>query len=918
MRDGGLSVVAVEGEAGIGKTRLVAEALDHFGGFEIVRGAGDEFERDRPFAPFVAALGLDARSPDPDRAAIGGLISRAAPGRVPGLPGSVAEVRYLVVDALAELLATRAREHPLALVLEDLHWADTSTLIAVRAIVRRLTGLPALVVLTMRPEYAQRPELDLLLARLEPLVEHVRLEPLSDPDVATLVALLAGGEPGPHLLRLVHGASGNPLFIGELVAQLDDEQRLSHEHRVVDVDSAELPQTFPRTVLRRVASLSPGSAAMLRVAAVLGSHFTLDDLVALSERPTAEVAAAVREALLAAILRGDGSELEFRHALVRLAVYEDIPPPLRAGLHRAAGRVLAARRAAPARIAFHFEAAATPADDNAIDWLVRAADSARSNAPEAAADLLGRAATIAGPGHPRLVEIETALTEALLGSGRNARRAEEIARRHLGHAPPDLRDTLWRNLATALILQNRPAEAIEVLETAASGASNDTERARFEVEVALAALLAGDNRGAATAAARAEAMGRAAGDPAAVAIALVVRGRAVSSDLAFDEALRLCHEGVEAAATDPSGLAARVHPQFFEGLVLHDADRLDDLEQSIALGLARCEQQGAVWPRPLYHALAAFGHYRAGALADAETSAEASLVAADESGMMLATLWAHSLLALVALHRGDLDRAGEAVTAAQAAQAETNTLLGADLLVVADARLRVSRGDTDGALALLALAWEAVGARELRAMQLVFAPELLPLALAAGRADLAGEVVDTLARAASATTLPSHVGAARWARGLAAGDSDELLDAVEAYRSSPRVLERAAVTVDAALALHAVGRRAEAIALADETLDTYRALGAEGDATAAYRCLRPVLPRGRRPPATHRPVSGWESLTPTERAVAECVAAGATNKEVSERLGMSPRTVETHLSRIYAKLAVSSRVKLAVEAGKRR
>jgi DNA-binding CsgD family transcriptional regulator len=914
-RDGDLAIVVVEGEAGIGKSRLVAEALAGAGGFTILRGAGDELEHDRPFAPLVSALDLDVASPDADAAAIGALLAHHAPRQVPGLASSVAELRYLVVDGIAELLERRAGDAPVALVLEDLHWADTSTLLAVRAIARRLVGMPALLVLTVRPERAQQPEFERLLGTLG-TAEHLHLAPLDDDAVTTLVALLVGGAPGPNLRRLTLGATGNPLFIGELVEALRDEDRLSVDDRTVEAAGTELPQTFPRTVLRRVASLAPETASVLRIAAVLGSRFTIDDLGAVSQRSAADLVASVEEAMLAAVLRSGPEELEFRHDLVRRAIYEDLAPPVRAALHRAAGRALAGRRAPAARVAFHFEAAGGPGDDESVEWLVRAADSAYTNAPDSAADLLERAAAIAGPSHARFPDVETALCNALVTSGRDVAKAEEIARRHLPHARADLCDSLRRSLATALILQGRPDEAVAVLEEAAHAATDDVERARFDVEVALACLMAGDMPRAAVAASRAETTGRAAGDPVSTAVALVVRGRVASTALDFDEAVRLCRRGVEVAATDTSGMAARAHPQFFEGLVLHDADRLDDVARAVELGLMRCKQHGAVWPMPLYHALAAFGRYRAGGLDECETAAEACLVAADESGSDLATMWAHSLLALAALHRGDVGRAQRSIVAAGEARERANSLLGADLMVLADARLKARRGDVDGARELLGIAWSVVTARELWPMQVVLAVDLVGCALATSRADLAREVADALERVAATTGLPAHVGTARWVHGLVAGDVDALVAAVDAYEGSPRLLERAAVGVDAALALHVAGRRDEAVALADSVLARYDTLGAEGDAAIAYRRLRPVLPRSRRAPVVRRPVTGWESLTPTERAVADRVAAGDPNRLVAETLGISPRTVETHLSRVYAKLGVTSRVQLAVEAAR--
>jgi len=143
-----------------------------------------------------------------------------------------------------------------------------------------------------------------------------------------------------------------------------------------------------------------------------------------------------------------------------------------------------------------------------------------------------------------------------------------------------------------------------------------------------------------------------------------------------------------------------------------------------------------------------------------------------------------------------------------------------------------------------------------------------------------------------------------------------LVESVVAYRQGPRPVERARACEDAASALSGVGRREEAATLLGEAIEVYQRVGALMDLTRAEAALRSLgIRRGRRG-ARRRPSTGWASLTPTEVEVVRLVTEGLTNAEVGRRLFISRRTVETHLSHVFGKLGVSSRVQLAAQASR--
>ncbi|MGH3824329.1 MAG: AAA family ATPase [Pseudonocardiaceae bacterium] len=162
----------VQGEAGIGKTRQLAEIMAHAAGqgCQVRLGSTDELAQDRPLGPLIEAFGLRADSTDPDRAEIGRLISTDAPL----LQAPVVDLGFRVIDSAVALLERLSAATPVVVAFEDLHWADPATLRAVRVIGRALPRLPVLLIVTVRP-FPERPE----LARvIEELVSHgaARLE----------------------------------------------------------------------------------------------------------------------------------------------------------------------------------------------------------------------------------------------------------------------------------------------------------------------------------------------------------------------------------------------------------------------------------------------------------------------------------------------------------------------------------------------------------------------------------------------------------------------------------------------------------------------------------------------------------------------------------------------------------------------
>ena len=195
---GRMSVLVIEGEAGIGKTRLVQSIVEDAWrrGLFVLSGHVHPFERTRPFGVVAAALELHALSSDPRRAAIGALLSGTGPAQSAG-----DGVQYRIVEEIVDLVETASAERPVLFVAEDVHWADSASLLAISSVARRLPLSALLVVVTARsaPLSAEAARLidDLSAAG----ARNVRLEPLTSGDVAALARHALGEAPGPGLTR---------------------------------------------------------------------------------------------------------------------------------------------------------------------------------------------------------------------------------------------------------------------------------------------------------------------------------------------------------------------------------------------------------------------------------------------------------------------------------------------------------------------------------------------------------------------------------------------------------------------------------------------------------------------------------------------------------------------------------------------
>ena len=908
--EGRASVLVIEGEAGIGKTRLVqAIAADaRSRGGAVFCGQAHPFERTRPFGVVAAALGLSLRSPDPRRAAVGALLA----GQDAGTPARAGGgVQYRVVEEIVDLVEAACAERPVLLVAEDIHWADSASLLAILSVARQLPLAALLVVVTARPSPLPAEVARLLDDLSAGGARTVELQPLTSGEVAVLAGRVLGASPGPALAGMLARA-GNPLWAVALLRSLADEGLLARAGDSVEATTAELPASLGELVVRRLRYLPAATLELLQVTAVLGDAVSLRDVAAVAGRAPAEVVGQLAGAFDARLLDEAGGRVVFRHQLVHDAIYRHLPPPARRLLHREAAVALMAAGADRLDVADHLMLGAERGDEQAVAWLRDAARQAQARAPLVAVELLRRAEALLPGGHRDADLVSAEVVRALLRAGKvaeaSARAEAVLARAHAAEVDTPLRVAL----VAALALQNRAAELITVTQAALAGPARlaPSDQVLMLAQQSWALVYTGDPGAGESAASRALVIAEQAGDLAMTVWALTALLVAAGRQGRYGEALDCARRAAALAAGSPDTRALPLQPKFFLGLALFDCDLVNEARAAYREALDDEFSSGLFLSETLTNdAQAAFA---LGQWQDAVPGLIAGGQAAQDKGNQILVAQSLAYRVIIATATGDHRAASELAAGITSTLEGDQLSYNAGILASAVAGVRAAEGDQPGAYDLLLRCWRFDAARECRFYHRALAPDLVRLALALGHRDVAAEVTRAVAAgAALAPEVPTVRALALRCQGLVDGDAGPALEAVVFARRAPLLAEHAGACEDAAELLARGGQPDQAAALLAEALERYEKAGADAWAGRVRARLRDLgvhpAPRGPR----HRPADGWHSLTATERSVSLLVAEGLTNGAVARRLYISPHTVNTHLRHVFAKLGVPNRVALA-------
>ncbi|MCO1598993.1 AAA family ATPase [Micromonospora sp. RHAY321] len=925
-RAGEPTTVLVGGEAGVGKTRL----LEEFAGWATDTGARvlvgqclELGEAGLPFAPFAAALRAVLRADGAEVfAGYEAEFARLLPelGRAPAAQAAPVAApltdapRGYLFDLVAELFQRLADDRPLVLTIEDLHWADRSTRDLIGFLVRAARPGRLLLVCTYRTDELQRGHpLRPFLAELDRArgVERVEVGRLDRDGTGAILADLLGFEPAARAVDDVHDRTqGNPFFIEELAVAGDP------------LGCAALPETLRDLLLARVDRLPEPAQRVLRIAAAGGSRFAHDLLAEVAGLPDAELEDALRAAVAAQLVVADpDGDYEFRHALVREAVHDELLPGEHARLHarfaaaiEAQPHLVAAGRA-PAEIAHHWYAAhdhpraLTAAHVAAAAAADRYAYAEQRRLLERVLELwelVPDAADRLGMDHLALLEqtLDAAVTAG------DFSRAITLTRAALAEVDADsaplraARLLVQRGRLLALLGKSDGSRELGEAYRLAVGGPAGVERVRLLGDIA-AHLVRIDPPQAAQVAAEASADAEAIGADLALMptrIALLCHGeRDLERGLAE---LRRAESVARAAGDAPTLVLAKV----YQSDVLCELGHYAESAEAAAGGVAEARRVGISRSTGAYllsnraEALIALGRWDEAAA----VCAEAARI--DLSGVTeLHWLQLAAGLRLARAHPGADETVGRALA-----------FLGRPYLWP-NHRLPLHELGIESALA----ADDKVEA--VRVAHVALADESLPrmpregwpvLSAAARTAARVGDRELAAAVAALAADLPARHPAARAHAAqvtalLAAGDQalPAWRAAVDAWRvdGQPYPLGRALLALAEAAA--AAGERDEVAAAVTEAAEIARRLGATPLAESAAVLARRVGLRG-----SGQVGPGAELLTAREREVLRLVAEGHSNSRIAERLFISPKTASVHVSRIIAKLGVTNRVEAAALA----
>ncbi len=875
-------------------------------------GAGDELGQALPLLPFLDGLRVREPSTNPRR----NTIVRLLRGEIPADRG--ADVPAALAEQLLALVADQCAVRPTVLVIDDLQWADQASTTLWGRLARSAPQMPLLLVGMMRP-VPQRDDL-LALRRVVGDAARLQLTALTGEAVTGLVADLAGGQPDGNLLRLADGAAGNPLYVTELVAALVRGSGLT----ITDAGAARLangsaPGSLSAAIADRLGFVAGPVREVLRAAALLGVEFAVPDLAIVLGRSVPDLIPAVDEACAAGVLAESGAGLGFRHPLIRTALYDKIPAPVRAAWHRDAGRALAAAGAPVDRVARQMLRAADgpggttePMEEWMLDWLARTADLLVGRAPAVAAELLTWAVASSPAGSAQHGWLASRLADALYRVGDRVA-AEQVVNDALEQAvEPDLLVDLHWTLAQCRMLAGLSAECLSTLDRAlASPGLSARHRARLLVLAARTHINLGEAEKAGQVAASALAAASEADDNWAMGWALHVLTLVTTVQGHITSALPLFDRALTVTQSDPALTDLRLLLQINKAVTL---GYLDQYEQAFAVaGQARhlADQVGTTMRLAQAHGALGQLLFETGRWDDAL----AELVIVPEGLKEPAAACGElGIAAVIGFHRGEIDAARRHLAAAAPyAKRFGHRLIGP--FALARSLDYEHAGALPEALGALTDGFhsnteEVPESEDLLAAAVRLANETGDLATAQA---LAGHA----AALAAASEIPHRQANALYCRGLLDHDAPRLLTAAERYDDASRPLLKAEALEAAAGEFVDADDRGQARTAFTRAVEVYTSLGAAADVARLQATFRAHGIR-RGPHARHRRArSGWESLTATEIKIAAFVGEGLSNPEIAARLLLSRRTVATHVSHILKKLDVHSRTDIARESALR-
>ena len=877
--------VLLEGDAGIGKTVLWEAGLQlgarsaHL----ILRCRPAEAETALPFsglADLLAPVLAETlpRLPEPQRLALEAALLLVAPPQEP--------VDRLAVSRAAVATLQAAAGRPLVLAIDDVQWLDEPSAETLAFALRRLDDAPVRLLLARRGSAAT--PLPLGLDGSAP-VRRVWVGPMSVDEVDRLVVTRLGVHLArPRLVELHRLSRGNPYYALEIVRALvdGDTQPAADEPLPVPADIGAL-------LRRRLEAFSPAAAEALLLAAA-SPHVTAPLLAAVTGSPSG-----LDEAIGAGVLVAEGDRLSFAHPLLASVAYGAATPHARRDAHRRLAEASGGEdRARHLALGAH-----APNEPVAAELDAAAAAAALRGAPSSAATLTEHAVRLTPAERPDDRRRRMATAAEHHYSAGDQERSRSILETLAGELPPGPeRGRLLARLSQRVSSQ---LEGLELCRTALAATGDDLGLAsELHFYAAASARRAATLPEALEDARQALGFAEAAGDDVQRARALAMLGH-LEAMLGREIGIETIRRGAELEATLPT-FPLHFRPGFLLGITLLYLGRFGEARPLLQDQLERATEQGDEVMRGVALSSLAELELRAGNWADAYRHASDGAALQEQAAPLQDQ--AHHVLraARVNAYMGRLEAARPVALrllelAPQHGDRSAEISARRDLGFMA-----LSLGDAAGSLELLEPAARLVAQMGIGLLSAYpFWQDYVESLIATGdleRADEENALLDGTGRPWETAVGARGRGLLAAARGDDAAAQTAIEEALAAHELLAEPFELARTQLAAGSVARRAGRRAAAREWLGQALEAFDGLGAPLWAERAAAELARIPGRGP---------SASTDLTPTERQVADLVAQGRSNKEVAATLFLAVRTVEAHLSRVYAKLGIRSRTELA-------
>jgi len=913
----------LSGQAGLGKTRLIRAAVRkaEAAGLRVDGGAVAPQDHQVPLAS-IRELASGLRGNDQWGSLSEDLL--AIDGRH---DGDALGARRLIVRAAADRIL-EAIDRPTMLIFQDLHWTDELSLEVIGELARHLGDRPLLLVGDYRGDEfpadgIHREWRARILSQRH--ADEVRLRPLTIEETGIATTLILGGElPAPReVVEAVHErTNGIPLHIEELLAALDEDARADGRR----IREAHVPDTIGDAVLVRLERLSDDARALARAGAVIGRCFTPDVLAGVVDRPLTELEPALQELQDAAIIYPfqyiDRGYYDFRHQLLRDAIYGAVPPSQLRRFHaQAAEFVMTLEASSVVHASRHYEQAGLRSEAFRTS-MTAAREASRISARQEAYELYRRAIANMPDGLPlreraelyiRFAEVAGAIEQ-----NEDVETAADRARELFLEAgrPLEAAETLLTKFSGAL-RRGEPNENLRAytdqvraeIENLPATTERETMRGWLFCHEAEQRFLALDLKAARELAEQAKELAASLGDRETVLEAEILLGRIDILAGRYESGMR---DGMRAAREARDAGYESVGVTAYRNLAILAARIMDPQAAAVALGegLQYADAIEQSHCRQMMASTSGILEWGAGRWDTADELARQEL---SDRGCRRGRIGCLDLIGLVSLGRGvpaEARRWFEESLDSGRGIGEVHLIL-TPLWGLAETDLL--EGSADTAVARCEEAWTIASSSGERALFIPFVVTGARSFIAARRPDEAARWVDRAREffagwdSVAGAALSHAEGLVRLAGGSLTAAREAIERAIRGWDERGRVWESAWARLDLALCLIRMNRHADAVEVLSEVRARADAMKSPPLLARADELAKASRGRGHEQ-------EPWRPLTVREFEVARLIAEGMTNGQIAAELSVAPKTVSSHVEHILAKLGVGRRTEVAAWA----